>query len=1397
MQSNKRIVSLFFTILILGAASRGNYAQSYSYEIQTIPLKGDFINFSGISFAQDTDGFMWFGSYDGLYRYQGTSVKVFRHLQDDEHSLSDNVIKDILVDSEGTLWIGTENGLNRFDRYTESFTRHQHNPKDTTSILPGDIWHIAEDNQSNVWIATHLGFSRFDRVTETFRNYQIKHEKLTFHQSSQAVFGLYPDREDNLWLFAGEGVYRFHIPTENMERMHDFSFQDKDSFTWNMFIDRSGRCWLNTYDGLYLYDFRQKITRQFLLWQINSEKIGNQYTHSMLEDHSGNIWIRTLEAIFCYNQELELKYYLEHRHHYTPSLHRTWMIKEMFVDNIGSIWYYSPEGIHQLINKRQNFRLYSSDSNSGNRVGCIHVENKNLIWFGTQFGISSIDRSMDAVHMHCGLSWRESGFHYSAKTMYLDKENTLWIGMEYIGLVSMVHSGDGQRLFRRHIPESVDSTRLDDYGLYNIVNIFEDKGGRLWIGAASENFLHYYDRKENKMIRMVDNPAAKYRLPERAMVRHQTGSDTLWALGSSGVYKIILPFTSISEDQIMPEEVIKCQLIDNSGQLIEPSGSIRVSYLDSSGNIWVGTRESGLVKISGKRIPGLEAHEYRIKTYNMHQGLPSNDIMSILSDGKGNLWIGTKNGLAKFNIRSETFTNYFLRHGLPSNDFRVNSSAIDDYGEMFFGTWGGMFSFYPDSISTNPNIAPVMITGISINNQIQQSGKYGELVNSISFTDKLELPYNKNNLSLEYAILNYYHPELNQYKYKLEGFSDDWIYAGNRTNVDFTNLDPGAYTFRITGSNNDGVWNEEGASLQIMIRPPPWQTRYAYLVYGLLLTGIILWYRRFMRKRARLRLAVEIEKVEKEKVQEIEQMKSRFFANISHEFRTPLTLILGPLEEAEERKNEKISFRRDVVAVMRRNAGRLLRLINQLLEVSKLETGKLRLQVSEGDFEGFIRTHVLSFLSLAESRGIKYSYQLPGSDLSLWYDADKLEKILVNLISNAFKFTNEKGEIFILGEYIMHEGKGDPEYLYMTITDTGIGIPSDKIDRVFDRFYRVDDSFRRESEGTGIGLALTKELVELYRGEISVKSFEGEGTTFTLKIPVSMDLFTEDERMAQSEERNNLVTDELIMPSEAETDVSVINTEEKNKPLILIVEDNPDLTQYIAGNLERQYRIESAVNGKRGFELAVEHIPDLVISDLMMPVMDGMEMCGFIKEDERTSHIPVIMLTARADRESKLEGLQTGADDYMIKPFDAEELQVRVINLIQQRQKLRKKFRKELISEPEGTPVISPEDMLLNKVLEICNQNLSDSDFNIDRMSGSLNMSRTQLYRKVNSITGYAPMELLQTIRLKKAAFLLESGEGNISQVAYQVGFNNMSYFAKCYNRLYKVNPSEHLKSRK
>ncbi|MFH0758181.1 MAG: ATP-binding protein [Bacteroidota bacterium] len=667
----------------------------------------------------------------------------------------------------------------------------------------------------------------------------------------------------------------------------------------------------------------------------------------------------------------------------------------------------------------------------------------------------------------------------------------------------------------------------------------------------------------------------------------------------------------------------------------------------------------------------------------------------------------------------------------------------------------------------------------------------------ITYTDSIDLSYDQNNISFGFASLNYTESERNKFKYKLEGQNDDWIYTGHRNHAEFTNLRPGEYNFKVIGSNNDGVWNEEGVQLHISIHPPPWKTWWAYIIYAFLLLLLIRWYRSYLLARAKLRTQLEVEKIEKEKVLELDHMKSRFFANISHEFRTPLMLILGPIEDAVKKRSGPREFNMDILGAMHRNARRLLQLINQLLDISKLETGKVGLMVSEGNLEEFLKTIILSFSSLAESKKIKFEYDLPGRSVNCYFDCDKVEKILINLLSNAFKFTSEGGGVKVSLRYDKSDG---PQWAEIVVTDSGIGIPAEKLEKIFDRFYQVNDSNTRTEEGTGIGLALTKELVVLCRGEISVESKPGKGSTFMVMLPVSVEQFDEDEiGMVVSEQEVRKALDKPSIEQEEEQVLeptgSDVTETKKYAPIILIVEDNADLTNYIFRSLVKNYRILNAENGKEGLELATESIPDLVISDVMMPVMDGLEMCSKLKSDERTSHIPVIMLTARADRGSKLEGLETGADDYIIKPFDAEEMQVRVKNLIEQRKRLKEKFMKEVLSDSSEMD-LPPVDQLMERLITLVTSHIADPEFMLDQLANELNMGRSQMFRKVAAITGHTPKAFILNMRLKKAASLFRSGHRHIATVMHQVGFNSQSYFATCFKKRYGITPSEYILSK-
>ena len=640
----------------------------------------------------------------------------------------------------------------------------------------------------------------------------------------------------------------------------------------------------------------------------------------------------------------------------------------------------------------------------------------------------------------------------------------------------------------------------------------------------------------------------------------------------------------------------------------------------------------------------------------------------------------------------------------------------------------------------------------------------------------------------------------------MEGLDREWIESGGRRQADYTDMRPGRYAFRVIASNSNGVWNREGTSVEVLIAPPFWFRWWFFILEGILLTGIIITIIRFrernLKQQARLLAQKVDEKTDEiiEQRKEVDDMKSRFYANISHEFRTPLTLLLGPIEDSLRTGGADIMIRRGVIEVMKRNANRLQRLINQLLDISRLESGKMKVRVAGGDLTGFTRTVSSSFLSMAESKKITYHIELQETGGDCFFDPDKIEKILVNVLSNAFKYTSPGGTVSIHLEYLMHPDNRQPESATFMIQDTGSGIPEQHLTKIFDRFHQVDSQDSRSHEGTGIGLALVKEMVRLYRGEIRVESALGEGSTFSVTLPVGRDKFTEDEITGDlSPRERKQVIDPSYYSEEAgiqEAQKHDADIQDTGMPIILVVEDNPDLRGYISQILFPYYRVLEAENGKSGLMAAAESIPDLVISDLMMPEMDGIEMCEQMKMDHQTSHIPLIMLTAKADRISKLESFGKGADDFILKPFDAEELQARVSNLIEQRKRLRERYRKEFLTDPGTGALPVPADDFLEKVLTRIHKNLSNSEYSVELLGQDVGLSPSQLYRKVVALTDHSPGELIRNSRLKMAAKMFRTGHSNVSTVLYAVGFNTPARFSQYFRELFGVNPSKYIRQK-
>jgi signal transduction histidine kinase/DNA-binding response OmpR family regulator/sugar lactone lactonase YvrE len=930
----------------------------------------------------------------------------------------------------------------------------------------------------------------------------------------------------------------------------------------------------------------------------------------------------------------------------------------------------------------------------------------------------------------------------------IDNSGLIWIATNENGIVQFNPSNNSYRY-------CFDDKNNSDI-TYNdrITILHQDSDGSIWIGTLGRGLYRYYQETGNyEVFRHSNNDTTSINNDEISTI-YEDQNRTIW-IGSNG-----------GLNRYIPEK--------NSFRSL-PNATARVLFEDSKKNFWLGTYMYGLSLLDRNS-------EKIIVTLTEKDGLPNNTICSIREDDSGNLWIGTNNGLSKFNFEKKTFRNYYVQDGLNKDAFQINASVKGSDGILYFGIHeSGLNYFNPDSIKDDPVPPQVVIENISLFNRPDEKLSYEGFIPDL---EMIELPYNQNDLHFEYVGLHFSEPARNKYKYILEGFDKNWIDARNQKTATYTNLDPGEYIFKVNAANRDGVWNESGASIKIIINPPIWATTWAYLLYIILAASLIYYLWKLNVRRIKTKHEFEMSKFEAEKLHEVDELKSRFFANISHEFRTPLTLILGPAKDIQDKTKE--SETKNNIGLIKRNANRLLRLVNQLLDLSKLEAGRMKLETREENIIPLLKGLVLSFSSLADSKKIILGFNAVEENLNAYFDSDKVEKVVNNLLSNAFKFTPDGGKIDVTVEKMATE-------VELKISDSGMGIPNENIDRVFDRFYQVDGGHTREREGTGIGLALTKELVELHKGKIGVESETGKGTTFVVKIPLGKDHLKPEEiveEKVKGETKQYSVEKELIVETNSrkeKTDIDVLLDTEK--PLLLVIEDNGDVRKYIISHLEDNYRIQEAVDGQEGLEQAFNHIPDLIISDVMMPKMDGFELCSKLKTDERTSHIPIIMLTAKATSQDKISGYEIGADDYIMKPFDATELKIRVKNLIDIRRKLQEKFRSSDFSVPPELSSI--DDQFMNKVLKVINKHLSEEEFSIDDLGKEVSMSREHLYRKLKAISGHSPSLFIRSVRLAKAKKLIKERKGTISEISFLVGFGSPAYFGKCFKEEYGYSPGE------
>ncbi|MCK6622735.1 MAG: response regulator [Calditrichia bacterium] len=1358
---------------------------------------------------------MWFGTRTGLHKYDGYRFTVYTYDVRDTTSISSDDILCIYEDRSGALWIGTLiHGFNRFERAAGRFTRFPCDPENPNSVV-NQVHSIYEDPSGMFWIGTSAGLLRFDQKQNRFTRF-VHDPANAGSLSNNTARVIYEDRSGSLWIGTNNGL---NLIDRTQERFTHF-FHDphsshslSDNGVTSINEDRSGTLWIGTYGGLNRFDREQESFTRFIHDPGNPRSLSHNVVWAIYEDRAGALWIGTEGGgLNILDRSSGQFTRIMHDPENPRSLSSNY-ITSIVEDRAGALWVGAGDlwrrakgggfGINRFDRGQNQFHHLAPDPPSrGNESEFpVHTtlgDRSGMLWIGSVYdGLYQFDRRSGRFRqfVHDPSNPRSLSQNF-IMALYEDRAGTLWVGTADVGINRLESDG---RTFTRFVhnpddPHSLSHNRLSAF--------YEDRSGNIWI-ATFGGGLNRFDRQRQNFDHFLHDPDDPHSLSHNLLsFVFEDRSGILWV----GTWGRGVEHFDRQRGQFR-------HYINDPKNPHSLSNNITWDiHEDQTGAIWIAT-SGGLNRF--------ERDSGQFRYYTESDGLPDNVIHGILEDNQGNLWLASVNGLSKFDPHTETFKNYYVENGLQNAAFSFGAPGKNSSGEMFFSGRNGIDFFHPDSIKDNPYIPPVFITKFT-----HYTRNEPVVDEQISEKQQIELAYDDQTLTFEFVALNFRNPQKNQYAYKLEGAQEEWVYLGNQRSITFTNLAPGNYNLRVKGSNNDGVWNEDGVSLKIIIHPPWWRTWWAYALYALLALALLYSGRRYELNRQRLKHDLQIEHLEAEKLQEVDRMKSRFFASISHEFRTPLTLISGPVKQliSGEFKGDL----REQYHLILRNCNRLLRLVNQLLDLSKLESGKMVLQASPQDIVALTRQLTMTFESLASVRDIKLQFNGPEEPLMVYLEREHYEKIIINLLFNALKFTPEGGSVMVYiplgppskgGISASSPFEGGPRgMLEITVRDTGIGIPPADLPHIFDRFYQAGDFstvgtlHATSLPGSGIGLALVKELVELHHGTIEVSSEVGKGSVFTVRLPLGKEHLRADEIVGgeitvgakHPLQKAEIYTEEFagdaspqrsrkveMYIEEFARDASPQQPPETNET-VLIVEDNPDMRAYMRGYLSEYYRLVEAEDGAQGIKQALKHAPDLIISDVMMPNMDGFQFCERIKSDERTSHIPVILLTARASGESKIEGLETGADDYLTKPFDARELRVRVSNLIEQRRRLQERFRRELVIQPSEITVTSMDETFLKKVIAAVEAHIDDPAFETDDLAREAGVSRRHLNRKLRALTGQSVREFIRTLRLKRAAQLLQQKSGTVTEIAYEVGFQSIAHFAKIFREEYGVAPSEY-----
>ncbi len=1306
---------------------------------------------------QDKEGFIWVATKNGLNRYDGYNFKVFKNDPYNGHSLSSNTVVKLYEDSKGRIWVGTENaGLNIYDKSNGKFYRIAQVVSDPFSLSGNEIKGLVELPGGKMLVSTEMpGLNIVDAGNEFYsRGAAPVITKLSLPNEVQ-VYGMGKDKGNNIWVGGMDGaVYRFDPAANRFIPLPGAKLLNNGYFT------PDGSILIN--NNLFLYDGQNATP----LFDTETTPLGNiifKPNHSLWDKHHRELYFYDVSKLepgkpLQWNEQL-------------PATTR--LVYPFIIDRSGIIWSGSVGyGLRKYNAAAGKFRTQLP----GYSVRFIVPANADTIFFG-DFAYGWRQMQNDSVN--------PDPFHKIPSITQWDnfiitRAGDYWIKSDNMG----------------YFAYNPVSGKLKAYPQINYYDgqgdkqpMLEDSKGNIWVPGLGGRFFI-----RNTITDQVDsftiNTNVARPMPPQAIITaiYEDGQGVFWIGTQEGFVKCLFDFKSRSP-----------QRVDWFYNDIRTRHSLNYNnvscFLDDPATpgkyIWIGTKGGGLNRMD--KSNGLFSH------LTTNDGLPDDVVYTMLADGAGNIWGSTNKGLFCMQPPQKGRTGWSFRtftkaDGLQDDEFNTGASASLPNGKLAFGGVNGINIFKPADVLTTGFEPKVFITDILVNNQALSPGDgTGVLQKTIELSSDIRLTHLQDILTLEFSSLDLTAPAQNKYRYQMTGVDKDWVESGTRRSATYLHLPAGHYVFKVQGSNSQGIWSSKIAALNITVLPPWWRSWGAYIAYALLVVLGAWTFFRFIINREKLKAQLNVEQLEAKRIKELDTVKTELYTNITHEFRTPLTVILGMAQQVKDNPGAHLNTGMDMIM---RNGQSLLNLVNEMLDLSKLETGKMDLQLIHGDIINFLRYIVESFHSLAESQHKQMHFLSDVDSLHTKYDPEKLRQIIANLLSNAVKFTPEKGNIYMSVMQQEIPGRADRVSLVIKVKDTGIGIPESHLEKIFDRFYQLDNGHTRKTEGTGIGLALTRELVKLMDGDITVKSppaGSNKGTEFSVTLPL-IKMVPADEQSHFPATRVPAQNTAITLANEPGTDIEIIK-----RPLVLLVEDNADVVAYTASCLP-DYRLAVGKDGREGFDIATELVPDLIITDVMMPFVDGFELCRKLRHDERTSHIPIIMLTAKAGIESKMEGFLQGADAYLEKPFNREELLIRVSKMLEMRRSLQQYYLNKagltpsvVQAETKGEPPadMKPDESFVNRVRAAIEEHMADNDFTVEQLCRKVYMSHSQLHRKLDALTGISPNKFIRMIRLQKARQMMKDPAKSIASVAYECGYNDPGYFARVFKQEYGETPQE------